>query len=229
MLFDAGSLPACNESAIMSIVPFDSTDVQGFLHNPEGSRSGQGVVLTHGAGSNCNAPLLVAVATAFSDAGVTALRCNLSFRLRRASGPPSPSTAAADRAGLRSAVAALRGIVPGDIFLGGHSYGGRQASVLAADDPETAAALLLLSYPLHPPGKPAELRTQHFPRLRAPAVFVHGVTDPFGSIAELQAGIAAIPARTRIIPIANAGHDLRKGRLELTAIVSAVLEAAGGS
>lgn len=213
----------------MSIDPFADTDVQGFLHHPEEGRSRQGVVLTHGAGSNCNAPLLVAVATAFCGVGVTALRCNLPFRQRRASGPPSPSTAAADRAGLRSAVAALRGIVPGDIFLGGHSYGGRQASLLAADDPEIAAALLLLSYPLHPPGKPAELRTQHFPRLRVPAVFVHGATDPFGSIAELQAGIATIPTRTRIIPIAKAGHDLGKGRLELTAVVRAVLEAAGGS
>lgn len=101
--------------------------------------------------------------------------------------------------------------------------------MLAADESEIAAALLLLSYPLHPPGKPAELRTQHFPRLRVPAVFVHGTTDPFGSIAELQAGIATIPTRTRIIPIANAGHDLRKGRLELATIISAVLEAAGGS
>lgn len=213
----------------MSVVPFDSADVRGWLHTPENGRSRQGLVLTHGAGSNCNAPLLVAVATAFADLGVTVLRCNLPFRKRGASGPPSPSTAAADRAGLRSAVDALRGIVPGDIFLGGHSYGGRQASILAADESEIAAALLLLSYPLHPPGKPVELRTQHFPRLRVPAVFVHGTTDPFGSIAELQAGIATIPTRAKLISIEKAGHDLRKGRLPLTTIVSAVLDAAGGS
>ena len=101
--------------------------------------------------------------------------------------------------------------------------------MLAADEPEIAAAVLLLSYPLHPPGKPAELRTQHFPRLQLPAIFVHGTEDPFGSITELQTAIATIPTRTRIISIEKAGHDLRKGRLELTVIVSALLEAAGGT
>jgi predicted alpha/beta-hydrolase family hydrolase len=212
----------------MKVARFESAGVQGFLHQPEDSRSARGLLLTHGAGSNCNSLLLVAVAAAFCDVGVTVLRCNLPFRQRRASGPPFPSAAAADREGIRSAVAALRGIVLGDIFVGGHSYGGRQASMLAADEPEIAAALLLLSYPLHPPGKPAELRTQHFPRLRMPAIFVHGTEDPFGSIGELQTAIATIPTRARIIPIEKAGHDLRKGRLELMVIVSALLEAAGG-
>jgi hypothetical protein len=99
--------------------------------------------------------------------------------------------------------------------------------MLAADEPEIAAALLLLSYPLHQPGKPAQLRTQHFPRMRVPAMFVHGTDDPFGSTAEVQMAVAAIPARTRIISIEKAGHDLRKGRIELTVIVSALLEAEG--
>lgn len=187
------------------------------------------MVLTHGAGSDCTTPLLVSIAAAFSDAGVTVLRCDLPFRRRRASGPPSPSTAAADRAGLRSAVVALRGIVPGPMLLGGHSYGGRQASLLAAEEPEIAAALLLLSYPLHPPGKPAQLRTQHFPRLKMPAVFVHGMADPFGSIAELQAAVATIPTRARIVALEKAGHDLKRGRFDLTTIVGAVFEAAARS
>src|SRR5690349_19388568 len=213
----------------MKVVQFESASVQGFLHRPEDNRSGRGLLLTHGAGSNCNAPLLVSVAAAFSEAGVTVLRCNLPFRQRRASGPPSPSTAAADREGLRSAAAALRGIVSGEVFLGGHSYGGRQSSILAADEPQIAAALLLLSYPLHPPGKPTELRTRHFPRLRMPTIFVHGTADPFGSIAELQAAIATIPARTQIITVEKAGHELTKGRFELTVIVSALLDAAGPS
>jgi predicted alpha/beta-hydrolase family hydrolase len=114
------------------------------------------MVLTHGAGSNCAAPLLVAVATAFCDAGITVLRCDLPFRQRRPSGPPSPSTAEADRAGLRAAVAALREIIKGPVILAGHSYGGRQASMLAADVPDVAAALLLLS-----------IRFIHWPSLRS--------------------------------------------------------------
>jgi hypothetical protein len=117
-------------------------------------------------------------------------------------------------------------IAPGRIALGGHSYGGRQASVLAAEDPTVAAALLLLSYPLHPPGRPAELRVAHFPELRTPTLFVHGTTDPFGSVAELQSAIARIPAPTALHLEAGVGHDLgaarrsRAARVELAARIA---------
>jgi predicted alpha/beta-hydrolase family hydrolase len=210
-----------------SAVPFEAEGVRGFLHRPDRpphGLPGAGLVLTHGAGGNCTAPLLVAAADAFSAAGLHVLRCDLPFRQRRPSGPPSPSGAAADRAGLRAAVAALRATVQGHIILGGQSYGGRQATLLAADEPELVQALLLFSYPLHPPGKPERLRTEHFARLRAPALFVHGTADPFGSIAELRAGVALIPAPTRIMPIEHAGHDLRRGRFDLGAVVAAALE-----
>ena len=95
--------------------------------------------------------------------------------------------------------------------------------MLAADQPETAASLLLFSYPLHPPGKPDRLRTEHFPRLRVGAVFVQGAADPFGSIPELRSAVALIPAHTEIIPIAGAGHDLKRGRFEFGPVVAALL------
>jgi uncharacterized protein len=206
-----------------SIIPFEKAGVRGFLHRPDGA-SEEGLVLTHGAGGNCNAPLLVEAANAFSAAGLCVLRCDLPFRQRRPSGPPSPASAAADRAGLRSAIAAMRGIVSGRVFLGGLSYGGRQVTMLAADEPGLAKALLLLSYPLHPPGKPTQLRTEHFPRLRVRAVFVHGTVDPFGSIEELRSAVSMIPAPVQIIPIEGAGHDLRRGRFDLKVLVTALLE-----
>lgn len=202
---------------------FEQAGVSGFLHSPSGVGD-QGLVLTHGAGGNCRAPLLVAAAEAFTAAGLAVLRCDLPFRQRRPSGPPSPASAAADRAGLREAVAALRGVAPGLIFLGGQSYGGRQATLLAADEPDLVSALLLFSYPLHPPGKPDRLRTEHFPRLRVPAIFVQGTADPFGSIAELHAATPVIPATTRILPIEGAGHDLRRGRFDLSAVITALFE-----
>ena len=96
----------------------------------------------------------------------------------------------------------------GRIFLGGHSYGGRQASMLCAEEPDIAAALLLLSYPLHPPGKPTQQRTQHLPDLRTPTLFVSGAHDAFGSIEELSRAIKMIPAKTKLLPIEGAGHDL---------------------
>jgi predicted alpha/beta-hydrolase family hydrolase len=201
----------------------EKSRVRGFLHAAQGSKAA-GLVLTHGAGGNCNAPLLVALAGAFSKAGVSVLRCDLPFRQKRASGPPSPASAAEDRAGLRDAVELLREMAPGAVYLGGHSYGGRQASMLAAEQPELAERLLLLSYPLHPPDKPSQLRTGHFPNLRTPAVFVHGTADPFGSIAELQSSLTLIPARTKLLPIERAGHDLRRSAIDLDPIVAALMD-----
>src|SRR5271165_5957498 len=137
--------------------PFEAQGVKGYLHRS--GADGDGLVLTHGAGGNASGPLLVAVADAFQAAGVTVLRCDLPFRQQRPSGPPRPADSAKDRAGIRAAVAAVRGIVNGRVILAGQSYGGRQASMLAADEPELVEGLMLLSYPLHPPGKPAQLRT----------------------------------------------------------------------
>ena len=185
-------------------------------------------MLTHGAGGDCHAPLLVAAARAFSMAGWTVLRCDLPFRQRRPKGPPSPADAAADRAGLRAAIDAMRELVAGPVVLGGQSYGGRQATILAAEQPQAVAGLLLFSYPLHPPGQPDRLRTEHFPRLRVPAVFVHGTGDPFGSLAELNSAVAKIPAPTTIIPVAGAGHDLRRGRFDFGEAVTAVAALSGG-
>jgi hypothetical protein len=68
--------------------------------------------------------------------------------------------------------------------------------------------LLLLSYPLHPPRKPDQLRVQHLPKLQTPALFVHGTGDPFGSPEEIEAAVRLIPARTRLLRIEGAGHDL---------------------
>jgi uncharacterized protein len=198
-------------------VPFEAEGVRGFLHRARGA--GDAMALTHGAGGDCNAPLLLAVAEAFWAAGVTVLRCDLPFRQRRPKGPPGPSDAENDREGLRVAVAALRGMAKGRIFLAGLSYGGRQASLLAAEDPEIADGLLFLSYPLHPPGKPDQLRTAHFPKLRTRAVFVHGTGDPFGSIPEMKAALKAIPAEHELIVVEGAGHDLKRGRFDLSGVV----------
>jgi predicted alpha/beta-hydrolase family hydrolase len=185
----------------------DTPAVRGFLHQPD-VPDGRGLVLTHGAGSNAGAPLLVAVAEALAATGIMVLRADLPFRQARPHGPPFPAAAAQDRAGLRRAVLAMRGRVPGKVFLGGHSYGGRQATMLAAEEPDLAAGLLLLSYPLHPPKRPADLRTAHFARLSTPALFVHGTRDPFGSVEEMRAALELIEGPHELVAIEGAGHDL---------------------
>lgn len=204
------------------VAPFEKEGVRGFLHSPSAVAQ-RGLVLTHGAGANCTAPLLVAVANIFVAHGLAVLRCDLPFRQKRRRGPPHPVEAAADRFGLRAATGALREIVEGDVFLGGHSYGGRQASMLAAEESDLVSGLLLLSYPLHPPGKPDQLRTEHLPRLRTPSLFVHGTNDPFGSLGAIEQAIALIPVSTKLIAIKGASHDLKGGRFDLNVIAAAFL------
>jgi predicted alpha/beta-hydrolase family hydrolase len=167
------------------------------------------LVLTHGAGSNASSPLILAVAKAFEEAGYSVLRYDLPFRQARPHGPPLPVNAGKDRAGLEQIVGEVRSRAEGrPVILGGHSYGGRQSSMLTAEKPGLVDALLLLSYPLHPPRKPEQLRTAHFPQLRTPALFVHGARDPFGSPQELREAVALIPALTELLEIDRAGHEL---------------------
>jgi uncharacterized protein len=116
--------------------------------------------------------------------------------------------AARDREGLRCAVDFLKKKATGRLFLGGHSYGGRQATMLLTDYPELVDGLLLLSYPLHPPRKPTELRTGHFRELRTRALFVHGSRDPFGTRDEMNFALKLIPEETRLLEVEGAGHDL---------------------
>jgi predicted alpha/beta-hydrolase family hydrolase len=188
--------------------------IRGFLHSPA-NPNGDALILTHGAGSNCTAPLLVAISETFAGHGYVVLRCDLPFRQERRTGPPFPGNAERDRAGLRNAVAVMRKNVTGRIFLGGHSYGGRQATMLCAAEPDLVSGLLLLSYPLHPPRKPEQLRVQHLPNLRTPSLFVHGTRDPFGSVEEMTKALQLIPAKTELMKVEGAGHDVGfKGKTE---------------
>ncbi len=188
--------------------------VRGWLHTPP-VPNGNALILTHGAGSDCNAPLLMALSETFAGHGYVVLCCDLPFRQERRSGPPLPGNAERDRAGLRNAVAVLRKSVGGRVFLGGHSYGGRQATMLCAAEPGLVAGLLLLSYPLHPPRKPEQLRIQHLPNLRTPSLFVHGTRDPFGSIEEMKKAIDLVPAKNELLEVEGAGHDLGfKGKVQ---------------
>jgi len=188
---------------------FEAADVRGFLHRPD-TPNGHVLLLTHGAGSDCRAPLLVRLARAFENSGYTVLRYDLPYRRERPKGPPSPAGAPRDRQGIEHAAQAARKLAAGRLLLGGHSYGGRQSAMLAASRPDIAERLLLLSYPLHPPKDPANKRTAFFPDLRIPALFVHGTRDPFATLEELRDAMALIPARTDLLPVEGAAHDLAR-------------------
>ena len=207
-------------------ISYDSLDppVRGVLHSPLHANR-DAIILTHGAGSDCNAPLLAVLSEAFASEGYTVLRCDLPFRQERRTGPPFPGDAERNRAGLRNAVALIRESIAGRMFLGGHSYGGRQATMLCAAEPELVSGLLLLSYPLHPPRKPEQLRIQHLPNLRTPSLFVHGTRDPFGSIDEVKRALQLIPAQHELLEVEGAGHDLRAGKKPITDLASRIASA----
>lgn len=192
-------------------------------HRPE-QPNGVGLVLTHGAGANCRTLLLQTVAEVCCAHGVTVARYDLPFRQKRPSGPPHPSGGAEDRRGLAALAQEIRRQVGGAVVLAGHSYGGRQASMLSAEAPDVADGLLLLSYPLHPPGKPEQLRTGHFPLVRVPALFISGARDEFGTPEEMEREIPVIPGGARLQLVEGAGHDLRRGKFNTESLVNFLLE-----
>lgn len=198
--------------------------IDGVAHQPD--RTPEGVVLlTHGAGGNRDSPLLQRVCEAWAARGWLAIRYNLPFRRRRVSGPPS-GNGQVDRDGILAATALARGLADGPLVAGGHSYGGRQTSMVTGATP--VDLLALFSYPLHPPGKPDRARTAHLPDITVPTVFTHGGRDPFGSLAEMRAAAGLIPAATEIVEIADARHDLASKTLDVPELaVSAALRLLG--
>jgi predicted alpha/beta-hydrolase family hydrolase len=187
--------------------------IAGVAHQPKGTPTGV-VVLTHGAGGNRESPLLQQVCDEWARRGWLAVRYNLPYRRRRPTGPPSGS-AAGDRAGIVEAITLCRGLADGPLIAGGHSYGGRQTSMVIAANETQAEVLTLFSYPVHPPGKPERPRTEHLRDITVPTVFTHGTSDPFGTSAEVRDAAATIDAPTEVVEIAGARHDLRSKSLDV--------------
>jgi len=189
--------------------------IAGVAHEPKGTPSGV-VVLTHGAGGSRESSLLKRICDEWARRGWLAVRYDLPYRRRRPKGPPSGS-AATDRAGIEQAVALARTLAGGPIVAGGHSYGGRQTSMAVAEG-LAVDVLTLFSYPVHPPDKPEKPRTEHLPDIGVPTVFTHGTSDPFGTIDEVRAAAALIPAPTEIVQITGARHDLGSKTLDVPAL-----------
>lgn len=188
-------------------------DIAGIAHEPETAPAGT-VVLTHGAGGNRDSPMLVSICDEWARRGYLAVRYNLPYRRRRPKGPPSNS-AASDQQGIVEAIDWARAQGHGPVIAGGHSYGGRMTSMVAAAQNAAPDVLTLFSYPLHPPGKPERARTEHLPAITTATVFTHGTADPFGTIDEIRAAAALVSGPTQIVEVSGARHDLGSKTLDV--------------
>jgi uncharacterized protein len=185
-----------------------------------------GLILTPGASARRNHPALLAIDQAVTDIGIVVERVEFPGQ---AAGKRRPDPADVCIETIRTAAAALaqRLKVPlGRIALGGRSMGGRMCSLAVAEGLE-AAALVLVSYPLHPPGRPDRLRTAHFPELDLPCLFVSGRRDAFATTAELERETVAIPGPVTQIFV-DGDHSLRKREAEVAEIVAPWLAGLAG-
>jgi uncharacterized protein len=192
----------------------DLDAIAGVAHAPANSPAGV-VVLTHGAGGSRDSPMLIRICEEWARRGWLAVRYNLPYRRRRPKGPPSGS-ATTDQAAVVEAVELARTLTDGPVIAGGHSYGARMTSMVAASTP--LEVLTLFSYPLHPPGKPERARTEHLPLITVPTVFTHGTADPFATIDELRAAAALVGGPTEIVEITGARHDLGSKTLDVPSL-----------
>ncbi|MGH7297937.1 MAG: alpha/beta hydrolase family protein [Polyangiaceae bacterium] len=174
---------------------------------PRGAAAaGPTLVLAHGAGAPQAHPWMVGMATAVAARGIDAVTFDFLYMQGKRRGPDRPDVLEATWLAVIAAVRTR--LAPPALFIGGKSMGGRIATQVAARDDVDVAGIVLLGYPLHPPGKPGQLRTAHLPRVRAPMLFVQGTRDPFGGPDELAPHLVGLAPGTRIFPVDGGDHSL---------------------
>ncbi|HEX4220395.1 MAG TPA: alpha/beta family hydrolase [Acidimicrobiales bacterium] len=177
-----------------------------------------GLVLTPGAGAGSDQPSLVAIEEALAPAGVRVDRVDFPYRLAGKKAPDRPPVLLATVIEAAASLATELGVDGSAIAVGGRSMGGRMCSMAVADG-MAAAALVLVSYPLHPPGKPERLRTEHFRSITVPCLFVSGTRDSFGTQAELESATRDIPGPVTHVWIDGGDHGLRRKDAEVAGYV----------
>lgn len=174
-------------------------------------------LLFPGAGSAASHPSLVAIEEALAPLPVT--RADFPYRREGRRAPDRAPKLVACVVEEAARLAVEVGVDPGQIVLGGRSMGGRMCSMAVAEG-LPAAGLVLISYPLHPPGKPDRLRIEHLSELRVPCLFVSGTRDAFGTPSEMEQHTAAIPAPVEHVWIDGKGHDLKGQDLAIASAVA---------
>jgi predicted alpha/beta-hydrolase family hydrolase len=167
------------------------------------------LVLAHGAGAGQHHPFMTAVARGLGDRGIDVVTFDFPYIEQKRRVPDSPPLL---QASFREAISDARGAAEhlrsSRLFLGGKSLGGRMATHLAAEGIDGLAGIVLLGYPLHPPGRPEQLRAGHLPNIAAPVLIVQGERDPFGTPAELQPVLKTMSAAVTLHVVEGGDHSL---------------------
>lgn len=181
------------------------------------ARTSPPVVLFPGAGSGRDHPSLVAIADAIGSR--PCVRADFPYRRAGRRAPDRPPVLLQAVVDEVAALATRRRPV-----LGGRSMGGRICSLAVADGLVRARGLVLIAYPLHPPGRPDRLRVEHFARIGVPCLFVSGTRDEFATPDELRTWTATIPAPVDLVLIDGGRHELRGAELGVAQAVRAWLD-----
>jgi predicted alpha/beta-hydrolase family hydrolase len=188
------------------------------------------LLLAHGAGAPQTHPWMVAAARALSERGLDVVTFNFLYAEAKRRVPDKNDVLEATWRAVIQAVRANGAIPNGRLFIGGKSMGGRIATQVAAGGGDGISGLVLLGYPLHPPGKPNQLRASHLPGVRAPMLFVQGSRDVFGAPAELAPILTGLAPGTRLFVIEGGDHSLnlpKRGGETLERTIARVAEEVG--
>jgi uncharacterized protein len=189
--------------------------------SPSGPRC-DGLFLAPGASAGRDQAALVAIDVAVSANGISVERMDFPYRLAGRRAPDRPEVMIRAVGEVATGLASRLGVKQNRIGLGGRSMGGRMASMAVAEG-LPAAGLVLVSYPLHPPGHPEKSRIEHLPAIKVPCLFVSGTRDAFGTPEELEQATALIPGKVTHVWIEGGDHGLRRRDADAAAAVAAWL------
>jgi len=195
-------------SAPVEIAPYGAVTAITYPAAPA-NRARITLVLGHGAGAGQTSGFMVAYATALAARGIDMLTFNFLYTEERRRVPdPKEKLEACYRAVIDHA-RQHRSFAGNRLAIGGKSMGGRIASQVAAAGIADLAGLVFLGYPLHPPGKPEQLRDKHLPAITAPMLFIQGARDAFGTPDELRPILAKLKARAALYVVESGDHSFK--------------------
>jgi uncharacterized protein len=197
------------EHVQIAITPSEHTTAVAYpASGPD--RAGISLLLAHGAGSNQASPFMVRFAGALAARGIDAVTLNFLYSERRKRVPDrNDKLEACWRKVIEAFHAGAFGKHTDPPFIGGRSMGGRIASQVAAAGDVEVAGLVLLGYPLHPPGQPDKLRSKHLPAIRVPMLIVQGSRDAFGTPDELRPLLKQLTAPVDLRVVEGGDHSYK--------------------